>query len=152
MSKTKELQVAALENGTAIDHIPADQLFKVADLLGLSKLNNLITIGYNLRSKKMGRKGMIKIADKFFEDDEISRIALVAPKAILNVIRDYEVVEKKPVTLPNEIKGLVKCNNPKCITNNEPMATSFHVVDKTRGVIRCHYCGRIIEKDEIIIK
>ena len=114
----KELQVAALENGTAIDHIPSDKLFKVATLLGLDKEKNQITIGNNFPSNKMGSKGMIKIANKFFAEDEISRIALVAPNVMLNIIKDYQVVEKKTVTLPDELVGLVKCNNPKCITNN----------------------------------
>ena len=150
--KKKELQVAALENGTAIDHIPSCQLFKVASLLGLDKMDNTITIGNNLHSNKMGNKGMIKIADKFFKEDEINRIALVAPNVMLNIIRDYEVVEKKTVVLPDELIGLVKCNNPKCITNNEPMATRFHVIDKEKGTIKCHYCERKINKEDIVIK
>ena len=150
--KKKELQVAALENGTAIDHIPSCQLFKVASLLGLDKMDNTITIGNNLHSNKMGSKGMIKIADKFFKEDEINRIALVAPNVMLNIIRDYEVVEKKTVVLPDELIGLVKCNNPKCITNNEPMATRFHVIDKEKGTIKCHYCERKINKEDIVIK
>ncbi len=150
--KTKELQVAALENGTAIDHIPPDQLFKVAHLLELEKMNNTITIGNNFHSKKMGRKGMIKISDKFFEQDEINRIALIAPNVILNEIRDYEVIGKYTVSLPNEVIGLVKCNNPKCITNNEPMPTRFDVIDKEHGTIRCRYCERKINKEDIIIK
>ncbi|MCC8198887.1 MAG: aspartate carbamoyltransferase regulatory subunit [Tannerellaceae bacterium] len=150
--KKKELQVAALENGTAIDHIPPTQLFKVASLLELEEINNTITIANNLQSKKMGSKGMIKIADKFFEEAEINRIALIAPNVILNIIRDYEVVEKKPVILPDEITGLVKCNNPKCITNNEPMATRFIVINKEKGTIKCRYCERKINKEEIVIK
>lgn len=150
--KKKELQVAALENGTAIDHIPPTQLFKVASLLGLEKMNNTITIGNNLHSNKMGKKGMIKISDKFFEEEEINRIALIAPNVILNEIRDYEVVEKKRVTLPDELVGVVKCNNPKCITNNEPMPTRFHVIDKEKGTIKCHYCERKILKEDIVIK
>ena len=150
--KKKELQVAALENGTAIDHIPSCQLFKVASLLGLDKMDNTITIGNNLHSNKMGSNGMIKIADKFFKEDEINRIALVAPNVMLNIIRDYEVVEKKTVVLPDELIGLVKCNNPKCITNNEPMATRFHVIDKEKGTIKCHYCERKINKEDIVIK
>ena len=88
--KKKELQVAALENGTAIDHIPPSQLFKVAKLLGLENMDNTITIGNNFHSNKMGSKGMIKISDKFFCDEEINRIALIAPNVILNIIRDYE--------------------------------------------------------------
>mgnify|MGYP000153922544 CR=1 FL=1 len=150
--KKKELQVAALENGTAIDHIPPSQLFKVAKLLGLENMDNTITIGNNFHSNKMGSKGMIKISDKFFCDEEINRIALIAPNVILNIIRDYEVVEKKTVTLPDELVGLVKCNNPKCITNNEPMPTRFDVIDKEKGTIRCHYCERKINKEDIIVK
>ncbi len=150
--KKKELQVAALENGTAIDHIPPEVLFKVAKMLGLENTDNTITIGNNFQSKKMGLKGVIKIADKFFEEDEINRIALIAPKVVLNIIRDYEVVEKKTVTLPDELVGLVRCNNPKCITNNEPMPSRFEVIDKEKGTIKCHYCERKINKEDIIIK
>ncbi|MDR0430891.1 MAG: aspartate carbamoyltransferase regulatory subunit [Tannerellaceae bacterium] len=150
--KKRELQVAALENGTAIDHIPPDQLFKVAHLLELEKMNNTITIGNNFYSKKMGRKGVIKIADKFFEEDEINRIALIAPNVILNEIRDFEVIGKYPVTLPDELVGIVKCNNKKCITNNEPMRTRFDVIDKEKGTIRCRYCERKINKEDIVIK
>lgn len=148
----RELQVAALENGTAIDHIPPSQLFKVAKLLGLEKMDNTITIGNNFHSSKMGCKGVIKISNKFFEEDEINRIALIAPKVILNIIRDYEVVEKKTVTLPDELVGLVKCNNPKCITNNEPMPSRFDVIDKEIGTIKCRYCERKINKEDINIK
>ena len=148
----KELQVAALQNGTAIDHIPSEHLFKVASLLELEKMANRITIGNNLISKKMESKGMIKIADKFFEEDEINRIALVAPNVVLNIIRDYEVVEKKFVSLPDTLVSIVKCNNPKCITNNEPMQTYFSVIDKDKGTIKCRYCERKINKEEIIIK
>lgn len=150
--KKKELQVAALENGTAIDHIPPSQLFKVASLLGLDQMNNTITIGNNFHSTKMGYKGVIKISGKFFEEDEINRIALIAPKVILNIIRDYEVVEKKTVTLPDELTGVIKCNNPKCITNNEPMLTHFEVIDKETGTVRCRYCERKINKEDIVIK
>ena len=89
--KKQELQVAALENGTVIDHIPSERLFTVVSLLGLEHMSNNITIGFNLKSKKLGTKGIIKIADKFFCDEEINRIAVVAPNVKLNIIRDYEV-------------------------------------------------------------
>ena len=148
----KELQVAALENGTAIDHIPSEQLFKVVSLLQLQKLNNRITIGNNLKSSKMGAKGIIKVADKFFREDEINRIALVAPNVNLNIIKDFEVAEKKKVTLPDKISEIVMCTNPKCITNNEPMKTRFHVIDKEKVELQCHYCEVKIRKEEIILK
>jgi len=151
-SKKKELQVAAIENGTAIDHIPSENLFKVASLLELEKMDHRITIGNNLISKKMGSKGVIKIADKFFEEDEINRIALVAPNVVLNIIRDYEVIEKKYISLPERIVGIVKCNNPKCITNNEPMLSRFDVIDREHVTLKCHYCERKINKENILIK
>jgi aspartate carbamoyltransferase regulatory subunit len=152
MSKKKtELQVAALQNGTAIDHIPAEQLFKVVSLLGIEKLKTPVTIGYNLDSKKMGSKGILKISDKFFEEDEINRISLIAPTVNLNIIKDYEVIEKKQVQLPDVIKGIVKCNNPKCITNNEPMKTVFKVIDKQNVTLKCRYCELKIKKEEIVL-
>ena len=102
-----------------------------------------ITIGANLESKKLGSKGIIKVADRFFTDEEISRLSVVASSVKLNIIRNYEVVEKKTVNMPDEMRGIVKCANPKCITNNEPgMDTLFHVVDKEQGTLKCHYCEK----------
>ena len=152
MNKNKQaLQVAALRNGTVIDHIPAEKLFTVVSLLGLEHMENNITIGFNLESKKLGTKGIIKIADKFFCDEEINRISVVAPHVKLNIIRDYEVIEKKEVYMPDDLKGIVKCANPKCITNNGPMATLFHVTDKENCVLKCHYCEKEQRKEEIVI-
>ena len=152
MNKNKQaLQVAALRNGTVIDHIPAEKLFTVVSLLGLEHMENNITIGFNLESKKLGTKGIIKIADKFFCDEEINRISVVAPHVKLNIIRDYEVIEKKEVYMPDDLKGIVKCANPKCINNNEPMATLFHVTDKENCVLKCHYCEKEQRKEEIVI-
>ena len=149
MNEKKELQVAALENGTVIDHIPSDKLFTVVSLLNIKDMDSNVTIGYNLESKKLGKKGIIKIADKFFTDEEINRISVVASNIKLNVIRNYAVVEKKEAIMPDELKGIVKCNNPKCITNNEPMQTWFHVTDKEKGLLKCHYCEKEQQKDNI---
>lgn len=140
-----EMLVAAIKNGTVIDHIPSEKTNHVADLLNLNELQTPVTIGYNYRSKKLGKKGIIKVEDKFFTDEEISRLSVVAPNIVLNIIKDYEVIEKKTVITPNEIRGIVKCNNPKCITNNEPMKTHFHVAN---GILTCHYC----EKEQDINK
>lgn len=141
MSK-KERLVAAIENGTVIDHIPAEKTYQVANLLGLFNLTTPVTIGCNYVSKKLGRKGIIKVEQKFFTDEEISRLSVVAPNVVLNIIRDFEVVEKKMVETPDELRGIVKCNNPKCVTNNEPMDTVFNVVDKKNGILKCHYCDK----------
>ena len=145
----KERLVAAIENGTVIDHIPAEKTFQVVNLLELQKLSTPVTIGYNFTSSKVGCKGIIKVSDKFFTDNEISRLSVVAPNIILNIIRDYEVVEKKQVITPDELCGIVKCNNPKCVTNNEPMAIIFNVVDKAAGILKCHYCDKEQQIDNV---
>lgn len=152
MSNKTERQVAAIKNGTVIDHIPAEKTYQVVNLLQLETLDTPVTIGYNYPSNKIGRKGIIKVSDKFFTDEEISRLSVVAQNVVLNIIHDYEVVEKKTVKTPDELRGIVKCNNPKCITNNEPMNTVFHVVNKEKGILKCHYCDKeqCIENVELV--
>ncbi len=152
MNNKTERLVAAIKNGTVIDHIPAEKTYEVVNLLQLQTLENPVTIGYNYPSSKIGRKGIIKVSDKFFTDEEISRLSVVASNVVLNIIKDYEVVEKKTVVTPNELRGIVKCNNPKCITNNEPMQTVFNVVDKVHGILKCHYCDKeqYIENVELV--
>ncbi|MDE5720405.1 MAG: aspartate carbamoyltransferase regulatory subunit [Paramuribaculum sp.] len=137
----KELAVAALRNGTVIDHIPSTALFKVVKLLGIENVDTHVTIGNNLDSRLMGSKGIIKIADVFFPEETLNRIAIIAPGAVINIIHDFEVVEKHYVELPDEIVGIVHCSNPKCITNNEPMRTRFTVAhDRDSLTLRCNYC------------
>ena len=102
--KKLALQVSALCDGTVIDHIPADKLFEVVNLLKIQEMDTNVTIGFNLESKKLGKKGLIKIADR--------------------------------------LHNVAKCNNPMCITNNEPMSTHFHLVDRKKGTLRCHYCDK----------
>ena len=141
-----ELAVAALRNGTVIDHIPSEVLFKAVKILGIERIKSAVTIGNNLDSKKLGHKGIIKVADVFFPEATLNRIALIAPTAVVNIIRDYEVVEKFPVTLPETIVGIVKCGNPKCITNNDRMRTRFHVIDRDDVTISCHYCSQAVRR------
>lgn len=147
--KKEELLVAAIENGTVIDHIPSNKLFEVINLLQLQKLHTAIMIGYNIKSKKMGEKSIIKIADKFFTHAELNQLSVVAPNVSLCTIKNYEVVEKKQVNLPDDLIGIVKCNNPKCVTNNEPVPTHFHVIDKNRGKLQCHYCEKEQNIDQV---
>lgn len=149
--ENKELAVAALRHGTVIDHIPAEALFKAVRILGIEKMTTNVTIGNNLSSHRLGKKGIIKVADVEFADDVLNRIALIAPKANINIIRDYAVVKKFPIELPHEIVGIVRCGNPKCITNNEPMRTRFVVTDRDDVTIRCCYCGQSVRSDEAII-
>lgn len=139
--EAKQLHVAALENGTVIDHIPAEALFQVAKILDLEQLKNSVTIGNNLPSHRMGTKGIIKIANMTLPDETLNRIALVAPKADISNIQGYKVVSKHQVSLPDELVGLVECPNPKCITNNEPVTSRFEVVNRENVKLKCHYCG-----------
>ena len=148
-NKKPALQVSALCNGTVIDHIPADKLFAVVNLLDIPSMGNNVTIGYNLESKKLGKKGLIKISDRFFTDDEINKISVVAPNVVLNTIRDYNVVEKREVKMPDEIHNIIKCNNLNCITNNEPMETHFYVANRETHTLKCRYCEKEASLDDI---
>lgn len=147
--KRQEMLVAALQNGTVIDHIPSAKLFKVISVLHLEKMKTAVTVGFNLKSKKMGHKSIIKIADKFFTDEELNQLSVITPNVTLAIIRDYEVEEKKEVKMPDELYDIVKCANPKCITNNEPMRTHFHVLDKENGILQCHYCNKEVKVNEV---
>lgn len=150
MKDSKELKVSAIKDGTVIDHIPARDLFTVISILGLENLDNHLTIGNNLDSKKLGRKAIIKISDKFFKDEDINKIALVAPQAKLNIIKDYEVVEKKTVEVPKKAVGIAKCVNPKCITNNEKVSTKFKVIVGGEISLKCEYCEKITDRANMV--
>ena len=149
--KKNELVVNAIKEGTVIDRVPPQSLFKVISILGLEKINAQITFGNNLESKKLGKKAIIKITNKFFDDYEINKIALVAPEAKLNTIRDYRVVEKREVKVPDEVTGIAKCVNPKCITNNEQITTRFYVTAKKPVTLKCHYCEKMVEQEQMTI-
>lgn len=147
--KKSQLMVAALENGTVIDHIPSEKVFDVVNLLELQKMSTPVTVGANLESHKMGRKGIIKIADRYFTDEEVSKLSVIVPNIVLTTIHDYDVTEKRSILMPDEVRGIVKCPNPKCITNHEPMRTVFDVIDKNTGTLRCRYCNKEIVHNEI---
>jgi aspartate carbamoyltransferase regulatory subunit len=145
----KELKVSAIENGTVIDHIPAKSVFQVIRILNLSEVTDQILFGTNLDSRKMGKKGIIKVSNKFFKPDEINKIALVAASATLIVIKDFKVIEKKNVEIPDTVEKIVKCFNPNCITNHENVPTLFTVIDKKELKLHCHYCEKITASENI---
>jgi aspartate carbamoyltransferase regulatory subunit len=144
--ETKEFKVSAIENGTVIDHIPAKNVFQVIKILNLDNFDNQILFGTNLESKKYGTKGIIKVSNKYFKKEEINKIALVAPRATLIVIKDYKVIEKKSVEIPDEVVRIVKCFNPNCITNHEKVPTKFTVISKDDLKLHCHYCEKNTDK------
>jgi aspartate carbamoyltransferase regulatory subunit len=147
----KELVVSAIENGTVIDHIPSKSVFRVVKMLNLDETSSQVTIGFNLNSSKLGKKGIIKVSDVFFKNQEINKIALIAPTATLIVIKNYKVVEKRHVEIPEVIEKFVKCVNPNCITNYENVSTRFSVIDKDDLKLQCHYCEKITAKNNIVI-
>lgn len=147
--KRKELNVSAIENGTVIDHIPPQSVFQVIKILRLDRIQNQIMVGTNLESQKYGKKGIIKVSNKYFESEEINKIALVAPTATLIVIKDYTVVYKAQVEIPDHINRIVKCINPNCITNAEAIPTRFKVIDKDELRLHCSYCEKYTKKENI---
>ena len=148
----KQLKVSAIKNGTVLDHIPADQLFKVIDILGLRQCEKPMTFGTNLDSKLLGKKAILKISDTFFEDEDINKITLIAPQAKINIIHDFEVAEKRVLSIPPKIEGIVKCMNPVCITNHQPVKTLFTTLtDNSNLRLLCHYCEKITDGDNLKI-
>ena len=140
MEERKELKVNAIENGTVIDHIPTRSVFQVIRMLSLDECENQILFGTNLESKKYGKKGIIKVSNRFFDPDAVNRIAIVAPTATLIEIRNYKVTEKKVVVIPDTVSKFVKCVNPNCIPNHEYVLTRFTVIDKSDVKLQCRYC------------
>ncbi len=150
---TEELKVKAIEEGTVIDHLPSDKTFKVVDLLDLEgEDNGTVSVATNLESESQGRKGIIKVGGKELTSEEVDKIALVAPEATVNIIEDYDVVEKERVEIPDELVGIIKCNNPNCITNNEDIETKFLVLDKDDLNIECYYCERVSKQGDIEVE
>lgn len=139
----KYLRVNAIKNGTVLDHIPSDQIFRVIDILGINGSTNPVTIGLNLDSKSMGKKGIIKMAERFFKDEELNKVALVAPNACVNIIREFEVIEKRVLTIPHTIIGIAKCINPMCVTNHQEIPTKFTTIIKGEEIkLLCSYCEK----------
>ena len=154
MSGKKEMQVSAIENGTVIDRIPSEKLFMVMSILGLDKVDtHTMTFGMNLRSNALSskRKAIIKLWDRYLADSEINKLALVSREIKINLIKDYEVVEKKEVEIPDKVYGIVKCMNPKCVTNCECVRTRFKAVSKEPFVLKCEYCETYMNEKQIEI-
>ena len=149
----KELIVRKIERGTVIDHIPAGYALHVLKLLGITGKEGIrIAIVMNVESKKLGKKDIVKVENIELSEDTVNRIALIAPTATINIIRDYKVVLKRKVKIPKRIEGLLTCINPRCITNQprEPVTPRFRVIERNPLRIVCEYCETIMEHEEII--
>jgi aspartate carbamoyltransferase regulatory subunit len=148
----KEMNVAAIRNGTVIDHIQNEATFKVAEILRLAHSDQVVLVGMNLRSSRGGRKGIVKIEERELTPQEVSTIALIAPRATLNIIKDYQVAEKRRVALPRTVEGIVRCFNPSCITNCQAVPTRFDVLASSPVSLRCVYCERLMSGPDIVLK
>jgi aspartate carbamoyltransferase regulatory subunit len=140
------LLVSPIRNGTVIDHITAGEALNVLKILGITgSTPERLSIATNVESRRLGRKDIVKIEDRELRTEEVDRIALIAPRAKINIIREYMVVEKKGVEIPRILKGVVRCPNPGCITNtNEPVESTFEVLPKG---LHCLYCDWLIKND-----
>src|SRR4030065_2561853 len=148
----KELKVSKIKNGTVIDHIRGGYALDVVKILGITgREKRVMTIAINVPSKRFKAKDIVKIEGRALSPREVNRIALVAPHATINIIRDYEVVEKLEVKLPKVIEGVIKGVNPSCISNsNEPAEPRFYVESEEPLLLKCHYCGYILEQADVL--
>lgn len=151
MSET-ELRVSKIKNGTVIDHITSGHALDVVRILGITgREEGPISIAINVSSKRLKRKDIVKIEGRELKPQEVHKIALIAPHASINIIRDYRVVRKDEVKLPKVIDNIIKCANPACISNsNEPVKPKFYVDCDEPLLLRCHYCGYIVEKKDVL--
>lgn len=148
----EELRVKKIREGTVIDHITAGNALSVIRILGLTGLeDNIVSIAMNVPSRKLGKKDIVKVEGRELNPDEVDRISLISPKATINIIRDYKVVDKQKTKMPRVIRGIVKCANLSCISNsNEPVTPIFVVENEEPLRIRCHYCNRMMEKEDVL--
>lgn len=147
----KQLSISAIGEGTVIDHIPTDATFKVVDILKLKEHPGIVSIATNLTSMTLGKKGIIKVANKLLTESEFNKISVVAPEATVNIIKNYNVKQKIKVKIPDFIENVIKCSNPVCITNSEKVRTKFYIIEKRPIKVKCHYCERLIKKEDIDI-
>lgn len=151
MKKDISLEIPKIKDGTVLDHIPSENIMKLAEILS-DKFKSMVTIGINFESKKLGKKGIIKMEDTFLSEKEVNKIAVLARQGTLNIIKDFNVVKKYPLKIPKVIEEILKCPNPNCITNHEKAKTKF-IVNKVEPLaIRCYFCERSFGKDELIFE
>jgi len=148
----KELRVSKIKDGTVIDHINGGYALDVVKILGITgREKRVMTIAINVPSKRFKVKDIVKIEGRALNSQEVNRIALVAPHASINIIRNYCVVEKLEVKLLEVIEGIVKCVNPACISNSdEPVSARFYVKSEEPLMLKCHYCGYLLEKADVL--
>ena len=143
MTMNKTMSVAAIRNGTVIDHITHGQALAVLQLLNLTQSNKKITLGLNLPSLTQQFKDIIKVEDWELTPNEADRLAILSPLATINIIHEYEVAKKFKVSLPETISNIFKCPNPRCISNHEAIASQFFVKSHSQKIqLQCRFCRK----------
>jgi aspartate carbamoyltransferase regulatory subunit len=152
MSDTRQLLVRRIKDGTVIDHIESGKALLVLRTLDITgKEGNVITVALNVPSSKHNKKDIIKVENKFLEKNETNKLALIAPHATINIIKEYRLVEKRKIQLPDSIIGVFKCPNLKCVTNSdEYIKPVINIIDKEKIVLRCRYCFRTLTINELV--
>ena len=149
MKREREMTVSKIRNGTVIDHLDSKITFKIVDILNLACSENVVSVATNLFSEKIGRKGIIKISQRFLNQEEVNKIAIISHNATLCIIRDYEVESKTCLEHPNRITKIIRCGNPNCITNSEDIETVFNVLSAQPLKIRCHFCENTMDGSDL---
>ena len=148
----RQRKISQIRNGTVIDHINTNVVFQVVRILGIGdNIDDPVTVGANLQSKNLGTKGIIKITDHFLSQEEVNKLSVISPNATVSIINDYEVVEKFKVEFPKEVKGILHCPNPNCVTNTEEIETRFKLMQEHPILLFCTYCERYTRENEIEI-
>ena len=152
MSDSSQLLVRRIKDGTVIDHIESGKALLVLRALNITgKEGNVITAALNVPSSKHEKKDIIKVENRFLETNETNKLALIAPRATINIIKDYRLVEKRKIQLPDFIVGIFRCPNLKCITNSgEDINPTIDIIDKEKIILKCRYCMRILSIDELV--
>ena len=149
---TTELRVSKIQNGTVIDHIDPDAVFKIVRILRIDEADDQVTVGNNLKSKYYDRKGIIKIENVFLSQDDVNKVSVISPHVTMNIIKNYEVVKKFKAKLPPTIDGIIACNNPNCVTNVEEIKTHWIVKKDDPLALFCTYCERTMHREDIEIR
>jgi len=145
------LLVRRIKDGTVIDHIDCGKGLQVLEALDIDgKRGDVITIALNVPSGKLKKKDIIKVENKFLEEDDTSKLAVISPSSTVNIIKNYKLVEKRRVSLPDEIDRIFRCSNPDCVTNSkEHIESVMDVIDKDGLVLKCRYCSRMLDVNQL---
>ncbi len=145
-----ELKVSKIKRGTVIDHIRSGMAPAVLKILGIDRgFSDVVVVAMNVKSSQLGSKDIVKVENQILDEETLKKISIIAPHATINIVKDFEIVEKRGVSLPKELRGILKCPNRNCITNSTERVESYFVCERKDPVeFRCHYCEELVEAEQ----